>query len=904
MDFENIIQLPLQGDVNYNMSEITARDIPVNIEDIMHTAYLQYSLSVNVGRAIPDVRDGLKPVNRRILFAMRQLGLTKSHAYTKSAKVVGEVIGNYHPHGDSSVYDAMVRLAQDFAMRMPLVDGQGNFGSIDGDPPAAYRYTECRMERLAEELLADIDKDTVNMMLTFDESQREPEVLPARFPHLLVNGTTGIGVGMATNIPPHNLREVINATIQLLEHPTSTVVDLMEHIHGPDFPTGAFICGRRNIKKFYETGRGSIKMRARAEVIEKDGKEQIIVTEIPYAVNKENLVKKIADLVNEKKITGIAGLRDESSRRVGIRIVVDIKRNAMGSVVLNQLYAHTPLESTFGSTMLVVDHNRPRVMNLPQVLQAYIDHRLEVVTRRARFELNKAEARAHILEGLLIALDNMDEVVKIIRNSRTRQDAADVLGERFNLTKLQTTAILDMRLHQLTGLAAEDIHAEYDELMRQIAYLKELLASRQMRLGVIKDELIEVRDKYGDDRRSVITHDEGDLKVADLIARHSCVITVTNTGYIKRVPSDTYRTQHRGGKGIMGMDTKEEDYVEHLFNADSHDVIFFFTDRGFMYWLNVFEIPEGTRTSKGKAIVNMIKIQPGEKIKAMLTVQKDDLERDDQYIVMASKTGYIKKTALSAFKNLRRTGIRALTIEDDDDLIGAAVSGEGEEIILSTAKGMACRFDEGEIRPMGRTARGVTGIRFKYDGDSVVSMLIIKEHVEDVDGGEEDEDSIETEVTTEENATPAGPQLLVVTEGGMGKRSLVGTYRKTRRGAKGVTSIRLIDGETVVSAIQIVQGDELILTTENGIMVRIPVDEIRTIGRASKGVRIMNFKGEDNITGVAKVVEVDEEKKSETEEASQEVEGEATPVVESAEATEAPADNSAADSDEASEDEE
>lgn len=837
------------------MSDITARDIPVNIEDIMHTAYLQYSLSVNVGRAIPDVRDGLKPVNRRILFAMRQLGLSKSHSYTKSAKVVGEVIGKYHPHGDSSVYDAMVRLAQDFAMRMPLVDGQGNFGSIDGDPAAAYRYTECRLERLAEELLSDIDKDTVNMMLTFDESSQEPEVLPARFPHLLINGTTGIGVGMATNIPPHNLREVINATIQLLEHPTSTVSDLMEHIHGPDFPTAAFICGRRNIRKFYETGRGSIKMRARAEIIEQNGKEQIIVTEIPYAVNKENLVKKIADLVNEKRITGIAGLRDESSRRVGIRIVIDIKRNAMGSVVLNQLYAHTPLESTFGSTMLVVDHNRPKVMNLPQVLQAYIDHRLEVVTRRARFELNKAEARAHILEGLLIALDHMDEVVKIIRGSQTRLEAADVLSERFKLSKLQTNAILDMRLHQLTGLAAEDIHREYGELQQQIAYLKELLASRQMRIGVIKDELIEVRDKYGDERRSEIIHDEGDLKVADLITRHSCVITVTDTGYIKRVPADTYRTQHRGGKGIMGMETKDEDFVEHLFNADSHDLIFFFTDRGFMHWLNVFEIPEGTRTSKGKAIVNMIKIEPGEKIKTLLTVKHADMESHDQYIVMASRTGYIKKTSLSAFKNLRRTGIRALTIADDDDLIDAAISSASEEIILSTRRGMACRFDEGDIRPMGRTARGVTGIRFKYEDDCVVSMVIIREHVVDVD----------EELADSEDAVTAvgGPEMLVVTSGGMGKRSLVGTYRKTRRGAKGVTSIRLNEGEDVVSAIQVVQGNELLVTTENGIMVRIPVDEIRTIGRASRGVRIMNFKGEDRITGVAKVVEVEGGKKNE-----------------------------------------
>ena len=832
------------------MSDITAKDIPINIEDIMHTAYLQYSLSVNVGRAIPDVRDGLKPVNRRILYAMRQLGLTKSHAYTKSAKVVGEVIGKYHPHGDSSVYDAMVRLAQDFSMREPLVDGQGNFGSIDGDPAAAYRYTECRMERLAEELLADIEKDTVNMTLTFDESATEPEVLPARFPHLLVNGTTGIGVGMATNIPPHNLGEVIDATVCLLDKPTATVSELMAHLPGPDFPTGAYICGRANIRRFYETGRGSIKMRAKAEIIEKDNKEQIIVTEIPYAVNKEMLVKRIADLVNEKKIVGISGLRDESSRRVGIRIVIDIKRGSMGSIVLNQLYAHTPLESTFGSTMLVVDHNRPRVMNLAQVLQAYIDHRLEVVTRRARFELEKAEARAHILEGLLIALDNIDEVVKIIRAARTREDAALTLGGRFNLTKAQTGAILDMRLHQLTGLAAEDLQAEYEELQKTIAYLRELLASREMRLGVIKDELLEVRQKYSNPRRSEITIDEGDLKIADLIARHSCVITVSNTGYIKRVPADTYSTQHRGGKGIMGMETKDEDYVEHLFNSDSHDLIFFFTDRGFMHWMNVYEIPEGTRTSKGKAIVNLIKIEPGEKIQAMLTVQPEDLEHDDYYLVMASRTGYIKKTALTAFKNLRRTGLRALTIEDNDDLIGAAVSRNGDEIILSTAMGMACRFYETDIRPMGRAARGVTGIRFKHAGDYVVSMEVISGHV----GEFEDEEAA---------AAAGSPEILVVTDGGMGKRSYVATYRLTRRGAKGVTSIRLNADEKVVAAIQVVPGDELIITSENGLMVRIPVDEVRTVGRASKGVKIMTFKGEDRITGVAKVVKVEGEEDDE-----------------------------------------
>jgi DNA gyrase subunit A len=511
---------------------------------------------------------------------MHKLGLTKGHAYTKSAKVVGEVIGNYHPHGDASVYDTMVRMAQDFAMRSPLIDGQGNFGSIDGDPAAAYRYTECRMERLAEELLADIEKETVDMSPTFDEINTEPTVLPARFPNLLVNGTTGIGVGMATNIPPHNLGEVIDATICLLENPVATTTELMQHLPGPDFPTGGIICGLSEIRTLYETGRGVLKVRARAEIVEKDGREQIIVTEIPYAVNKEQLVRKIADLVNEKKIVGISGLRDETSRRVGIRIVIDIKKNAMGSVVLNQLFAHTTLETSFGSIMLVVDHNRPRVMNLRQLLQAYLDHRLDVVTRRLRFELAKAEDRAHILEGLLIAVRNIDDVVKIIRASRTRDLAAAELMARFGLSERQVAAILEMRLHQLTGLAIEVLEKEYNDLLVRIAEIKDLLAHREKRLLLIRDELLEVKQKYADARRTELTADEGDLDIADLIARHSCVITVSNTGYIKRVPVDTYRTQNRGGKGIMGMETKDEDYVEHLFNADSHDLIFFFTDRG------------------------------------------------------------------------------------------------------------------------------------------------------------------------------------------------------------------------------------------------------------------------------------------------------------------------------------
>ena len=833
-------------------------DIQVNIEDIMHTAYLQYSLSVNVGRAIPDVRDGLKPGNRRILYAMRQLGLTKSHSYTKCAKVVGEVIGNYHPHGDSSVYDTMVRMAQDFAMRTPLIDGQGNFGSIDGDPAAAYRYTECRMERITETLLTDIEKNTVDMMPTFDESTLEPTVLPSRFPNLLVNGTTGIGVGMATNIPPHNLGEVINATVHLLENPGAGVADLMMHLPGPDFPTGATICGINEIRRFYETGRGVIRVRAKAEIIENKNKESIIITEIPYAVNKEHLVKKIADLVNEKKITGISALRDESSKRAGIKIVIEIKRGSVGEIVLNQLYAHTALSSSYGCTMLVVDHNRPKVMNLPQVLQAYIDHRHEVVVRRTQFELAKAEARAHILEGLLIAVDNIDEVVSIIRASRTKEEAANALIERFDLSKKQTAAILEMRLHQLTGLAMEDIQSEYDELLKTIQYLKDLLASRDLRVQVIKEELIEIAERFADPRRTEITAGEGDINIADLIPKHSCVITVSNTGYIKRVPTDTYRTQRRGGKGVIGMSTKDEDFVEHLFNAHSHDLIFFITDKGIMHWLNVYDIPEGSRTSNGKAIVNMIKVEPGEKIQAMLTLKREDLDNENSYLLLATKLGYIKKTALTEFKNLRKAGIRALKIEDDDDLVGAAITNGTNEIILSTAKGMACRFNESEVRPMGRTARGVTGIKFKIEDDYIVSMVVIEE----LEAGEDEE----TETDEEEIITGNGPEILIISNGGMGKRSLVSTYRRTRRAAKGVVSMKLREGEEVIAAVQIVPGDELMLSTENGQMVRFSTDEVRTVGRASKGVKIMNLKDNDHITSVAKIGKFEDESDTENEE--------------------------------------
>lgn len=865
-----------------DVTSIPMKDYPVHIEDIMHTAYLQYSLSVNVGRAIPDVRDGLKPVNRRILYGMKQLGLTKGHATVKSARVVGEVMGKYHPHGDAAVYDALVRLAQDFSMRAPLIEGQGNFGTIDGDPAAASRYTECRMERLAEELLADLDKDTVNMIPNFDESEREPEVLPAKFPNLLVNGSTGIGVGMATNIPPHNLGEVIDGTLHLLDHPTATVADLMKFIPGPDFPTAGIIHGIDPIRSLYTTGHGVIKVRAKAEILEtKNGGEQIIVTEIPYAVNKEMLVKRIADLVRDKKITGISSLRDESSHKTGIRIVIDIKRGAMASVVLNQLYAHTQMEEAIGCNMLVVDMNRPRTLNLLQILQRYIDHRLEVVTRRTRFDLAKVETRLHILEGLLLAVRNLDDVVRIIRASRTRQEAQDTLVARYGFTKVQVTEILNMRLYQLTGLAIEDLQNEYDEKMKLADYLRSLLASRDLRIGVIKQELQEVKDKYADPRRTEITFNEGDIDVADLIPRHSCVITVSNTGYIKRVPADTYQTQHRGGVGIIGMETKDEDHVEHLFNADSHDIIMFFTNRGVMHWLNVYEIPEGARTGKGKAIINLIKLEPNEQIRTMLTIKKKMFEENEELcIAMATKCGVIKKTPLSQFRHLRKIAIRALSIDEGDDLIGAELVEPADEIILSSAKGMACRFKSSDVRAMGRNARGVTGIKFKLEGDWVVSMEVVPgdgsvsapldtalpEGAEDATEPEEI-DEVEEPMGDENDDTAledtGKPQILIVTSGGMGKRSYVENYRLTRRGAKGVKNLNLRDGEEVVAAVKVQHGDELIITTERGQVVRISVDEIRIVGRASKGVKIMELRKGDRITGVARLIEVEGQKKPE-----------------------------------------
>jgi DNA gyrase subunit A len=826
---------------------IGRNDVPANIEELMHHAYLRYSLSVNVGRAIPDVRDGLKPGMRRILYAMRQLGLTKSHAYTKCAKVVGEVIGNYHPHGDQAVYDTLVRMAQEFSMRAPLIDGQGNFGSIDGDAPAAYRYTECRLERLAEELLADLDKNTVEMRPNFDESVLEPEVLPARFPNLLVNGSTGIGVGMATNIPPHNLGEVIAATVLIIDRPTATVEELMQVMPGPDFPTGGELHGVRSILELYETGRGSLRVRGKARIEEKDGKERIIVTELPYAVNKENLVSRIAELVNDKTIPGISDITDESSSRTGIRIVIEIKRNAMASMVLNQVYQHTLLQTTFGAQFLVVDRNRPRVMTLRQILQAYIDHRLEVITRRAQFDLERAEARAHILEGLLIAVKHIDEVVAIIRGSRTREEAAERLMERFKLSKKQIAAILEMRLHQLTGLAIDELQTEFDQLQQQIAYLKDLLASRDKRIGVVRAELLEVRQAYSNKRRTEIKVGDRELGIEDLIAQSVWVVTMSARGYIKRVAEDSYHTQNRGGVGVRGMQTKDDaDYVQHLLTAMTHDYLLFFTNQGQMHWLKAYELPEGTRDSTGRALVNLLELAEGEQVRAVIPVSAvDDPTR---FVVMATRNGTVKKTRLDAFKNLRRKAIWAILLDDGDDLIEAVLTDGQQELLLSSEAGMACRFRETDCRTLGRMTRGVRGMELRSEQGELTTHLVSMTVV-----------------------NPAA-ELLVVTVKGMGKRSRLGAgvaeqdaaipgggYRLTRRGGKGVISIRLRSGDRVVQAIQLDQDQDLLLTSVKGQVVRISTAGIRTLGRNSQGVRVMRLREEDEISVVTSVAHLDEE---------------------------------------------
>jgi len=804
----------------------------INIEEEMQRDYIDYSMSVIIGRALPDARDGLKPVNRRILYAMLQGGWTHTRPFVKCARVVGEVMGKYHPHGDSAVYDSLVRMAQEFSMRCPLIMSQGNFGSIDGDPPAAYRYTECKLNRLAEDLLADIDKDTVDMRLNFDESLEEPTVLPSRIPNLLANGSTGIAVGMATNIPPHNLNELVDGTVHLIDNPDATVRDLMRFITAPDFPTGATIRGHLEIHKLYETGRGLIRIRGRAEILaDAKGKETIIISEIPYTVNKASLVAKIAELVNDKKLEGISDVRDESDKD-GIRVVVEIKRNALGSVVLNNLYKHTALENTFGAIHLAIDKGRPKVMNLKELLVCFLDHRFTVITRRTQFELRKAEARAHILEGLLIALDNLDELVRLIRASRNREEAREKIVGRFGFSELQANAILELRLYQITGLERDKVEAEYKEVQERITYLKSLLADPSLIYGVIKEDLLLVKTQYGTPRRTEVVADEGEMNIEDLIEDRPCVITLTHNNYINRVPLDAYREQRRGGRGVQGMATRDEDFVEHMFFVTSHDYLLAFTQTGRMYWKRAYEIPEFGRTSLGKAIVNLINLEPGEKIATILRVRAFSAEES---LVFATRNGIVKKTPLAAFKNLRAAGLRAIDIREGDALIGVKIARAGEDVVLATNKGLANRFNEAQLRIMGRTARGVRGIRVDGETSWVVGIVVVDQEA----------------------------MLMTICEKGYGKRTPFEEYPCKNRGTKGVISIRTSERNgQVVAAFPVREGDSIMVTTVGGQMVRFPVDDTRALGRNTQGVRLMRLSEEERIasaTLVANDADVEEE---------------------------------------------
>jgi DNA gyrase subunit A len=801
---------------------VDGKIVPIDIENEMRKSYLLYSMSVIVGRALPDVRDGLKPIHRRILYAMHGLGLTADKPYRKSATVVGEVMGNYHPHGDAAIYDALVRMAQDFSMRNTLVDGHGNFGSVDGDPPAAMRYTETRMTRLAAHMLADIEKDTVNFVPNFDGSKKEPEVLPARFPQLLVNGSSGIAVGMATNIPPHNLVETIDGTIELIDNPDATIEDLMEHIKGPDFPTGGLILGTQGIREAYHTGRGSIKVRARARIEPMSGgRHRIVVTEIPYQVNKARMIERIAQLARDKRIEGITDLRDESDRE-GLRIVMELKRDANPNVVLNQLYKHTTMETTFGAIMLVLVDNEPRVLNLKDMLHYYIEHQKEVVTRRTQYDLSKAEERAHILEGLRIALDHIDEIISLIRASRTREIAREGLITKFGLSDRQAQAILEMRLQSLTGLEREKIEQEYEEMCALIAHLREILGNEQLLLGVIKDELIEIRDKFGDPRRSEITQDFSELEIEDLIAAEDVVVTMSNQGYIKRLPINAYKAQRRGGKGVTGMATREEDFVEHLFITNTHDTILFFTNMGKVYSLKGYEIPEAQRHARGTAVVNLIELDPGEAVTALMPVSKFD---EDVYVFMATKKGTVKKTELSAFANIRRSGIIGISLAPDDELIAVRMTGGDDEILLVTKDGMSIRFRQDNVRAMGRTAAGVRGINLDK-GDAVVGMDIARDNAD----------------------------VLIITSAGYGKRTPVVEYRPQNRAGKGLKACRLTDKTGNIVGVKLVREEnEMMLTTMAGYVIRFQISDVPKMGRLTQGVKVMSLDDGDQVISIARV---------------------------------------------------
>lgn len=809
--------------------------IPINIVDEMKSSYIDYSMSVIVSRALPDVRDGMKPVHRRVLFGMSELGITSSSGYKKSARIVGEVLGKYHPHGDSSVYKTMVRMAQDWSLRYMLVDGQGNFGSVDGDSAAAMRYTEARMRKIAEDMMVDIDKETVDMVPNFDDTLQEPSVLPTRIPNLLVNGAAGIAVGMATNMPPHNLTEVVDAIEAYIDNPEITVDELMQYVKAPDFPTGGIIYGMGGVREAFRTGRGRVVIRAKASIEEIDGRECIVVTEIPYQVNKSDMIKRTVDLINDKKIEGISAIRDESDRS-GMRIVYVVKREAVSNVVLNTLYKNTALQTSFSVNNIALVDGRPKLLNLRDLIHYFVEHRHDVVTRRTQFELRKAEERAHILEGLIIASDNIDEVVRIIRAASNADEARTRLIERFNLTEIQARAIVEMRLRQLTGLEQDKLRAEYDEILKKIENYKALLADKSLRMALIRAEMEEVKQKYGDARKSEIEYSaDGDFSIEDMIADEEVVVTISHAGYIKRTRLAEYRRQSRGGVGQKGVTTREEDFLEHLFMATNHQYMLFFTEKGKVFWMRVYEIPEGAKTAKGRAIQNLINIEQDDKVRAYIMVDnlKDQEYIDNHFVVLVTKQGTIKKTSLEAYSRPRANGINAINVREEDTLLEAKLTTGSSQIMIATREGKAIRFDEDKLRPMGRNATGVRGVTLADENDEVVGMICV-----------DDEQS----------------NVLVVSEKGFGKRSEFGEYRQTNRGAKGVKTISITDKTGSLISIVDVRGDEdLMIITRNGLTIRMGVDTLRVMGRATQGVKLINLREGDEIAAVAKVVAEDDE---------------------------------------------
>jgi len=803
--------------------------IPINIEDEMKSAYIDYSMSVIVSRALPDVRDGLKPVHRRVLFGMHELGVRANTAHKKSARIVGEVLGKYHPHGDTSVYDAMVRMAQEWSLRYMLVDGQGNFGSIDGDSPAAMRYTEARMRKISEDMLADIDKDTVDHKLNFDDTLKEPTVLPTRIPGLLVNGASGIAVGMATNMPPHNLSEVIGGTIAYIDNNDIEIDELITHIKAPDFPTGGIIYGYDGVREAFKTGRGRIVMRGKAIIEEVQGRECIIVTEIPYQVNKADMIKKTADIVNDKKLEGISTIRDESDRN-GMRIVYVLKRDAIPNIVLNKLYKYTALQSSFSVNNIALVKGRPQMLNLKEMIHYFVEHRHEVVVRRTKYELRKAEERAHILEGLIIASDNIDEVIALIRSSANADEAKQKLIDRFELSEIQAKAIVEMRLRQLTGLEQDKLRAEYDALILTIEDLKDILDKKERRMVIIKEELVHVKEKYGDERRSVIEYAGGDLSIEDMIPNEKVVITISHAGYIKRTSLSEYKTQNRGGVGQKASTTRNEDFLEHLFVGTNHQYMLFFTQKGKCFWMRVYEIPEGSKTSKGRAIQNLINIEQDDKVKAFICTQdlKDEEYINSHYVIMATKKGQVKKTSLEQYSRPRTNGINAITIKEDDELLEAKLTTGESQVMLALKSGKAIRFEEAKTRPMGRNASGVRGIRLANETDEVIGMISVND--------------------MESN-------ILVVSENGFGKRSNLEDYRITNRGGKGVKTISITEKTgSLVSIKNVTDSDDLMIINKSGIAIRMAVQDLRVMGRATQGVKLINLKNSDSIAAVAKIM--------------------------------------------------